>query len=257
MKTPRIINGICEFCGVDARTCAHGIAPKVAGVEALKQEQLARVGVGPYKLGTDINLPKVADILIAHHDRIDMLAETLSHLPIEHYETIIVRGSSYARANNIAAKASTTDTLIMCNDDMVIPPAALAEVTASDCDLAIAPQFTIDGKPYNCGCYIDENERLIATPDILRVQIPYGGFYKVKRKMFERLRGFSEQFINGGEDIDFLLRLIAIGGDWEFTPTPIFHHISASGNRYDHIQKNEDLLRKIWPIGDIKIILGL
>ncbi len=57
---------------------------------------------------------KIADIIIPHHNRHDLLKITLEHIPNDIFNIIIVSGGTFAINNNKAAKIATTDRLIFC-----------------------------------------------------------------------------------------------------------------------------------------------
>lgn len=239
-KKPRIIEGKCEFCGILATECIHfGNAPKepekvtieVKPVEARKGDPLKK---------------KVADVVIAHWDRRDMLYQTLGSLPLSGLNVIIVRGNTYSVSNNIGAKAAVTDNIIFCNDDMVIPKQTLLEMINSEADFAMARQFYPDGSPQHCGIKWVDNDFMVVT-DPAEAQIPTAACFRVKREAFEKLGGFNERFINGGEDHDLFFKAIEAGYNFEFVDTPVIHYSSSSSGRFDYEAENFKILKELWP----------
>ena len=61
---------------------------------------------------------KIADIIIPHHNRHDLLKNTLDAIPLDIFNIFIVAGGSFARNCNLGAKLAQTDNLIFMNDDI-------------------------------------------------------------------------------------------------------------------------------------------
>lgn len=241
MEKPRIIEGKCEFCGVNADVCAHsgkaGNKPEKTQIEIKPVEQ--RTG-DPLK-------KKVADVIIAHWDRRDMLYQTLGSLPLSGLNVVIIRGNTYSVANNLGVKASVTDDLIFCNDDMVIPKQTLLEMINCEADFAMARQFYPDGSPQLCGIKWVDNDFVVVT-DPAEADCPTAACFRVKRSVLEKIGGWNEKFINGGEDHDLFFRALEEGCSFAFVDTPVIHYSSQSSGRFDYEAENFKTLREIWPI---------
>lgn len=238
MSKPRIINGICEFCGIKADECIHSHQMEVDDI-VIDSNLEPRKG-DPLK-------KKIADMVVAHWDRRDMLYQLLGSLPLSGLNVIIIRGNTYSVANNLGSKAAVTDNLIFCNDDMVIPKETLNELVASKADFAMARQFYPDGTPQHCGIkWVDKDFKVVTDPS--EAQVPTAACFRVKKHVFDKLGGFNEDFINGGEDHDLFFKAITAGYTFEFVDTPVIHHCSQSSGRFDYEAKNLELLKKIWNI---------
>lgn len=239
MEKPRIIKGICEFCGIDATLCPHHSAQYV-------EKRIIPVEPVTSRSGDPLK-KKLADVIIAHWDRRDMLYQLLGSLPITGLNVIVVRGNTYSVSNNVGAKAAVTDNLIFCNDDMVVPIETLNEMIASEADFAMARQFYPDGTPQHCGIkWVDKDFKVVTDPS--EAQVPTAACFRVKKHVFDKLGGFNEDFINGGEDHDLFFKAITAGYTFEFVDTPVIHHCSQSSGRFDYEAKNLELLKKIWNI---------
>lgn len=237
---PKITLGICDFCGIPAVECPHhGNAPKVPEKPEIKIEPVEqRVG--------DPLRKKFADVIIAHWDRRDMLYQTLGSLPVAGLNVIVVRGNTYSVSNNLGVKSAVTDNLIFCNDDMVIPKETINELIASEADFAMARQFYPDGSPQHCGIKWVDNDFMVVT-DPSEAQVPTAACYRIKREVFEKLGGFNERFINGGEDHDLFFKALEAGYNFEFVDTPVIHYCSQSSGRFDYEAENFKILRELWP----------
>lgn len=241
IKKPKIIEGICEFCGVPANTCIH------FGNQPAQLKQAAKIDIKPVasRKGDPLK-KKAADIIIAHWDRRDMLYQTLGSIPLSGLNVVIVRGSTYSVANNIGARAALTDNLIFCNDDMIVPRQTLLEMLSSPADFVIARQFYPDGSPQFCGLeWVDNDFKVVTDP--AKADAPTSGCYRIKRKVFEDLGGFNEEFINGGEDHHLFFSALEKGYTFEFADTPVIHYSSQSDGRFDYEAENFRILRKLWP----------
>lgn len=240
MQKPKIISGVCEFCGVPAVDCVHhGKVPQVTEKPAIAITKVIPRSGDPLR-------KKFADVIVAHWDRRDMLYQLLGSLPIAGLNVIIVRGNTYSVSNNIGARAAVTDNLIFCNDDMVIPKETLNELLASEADFAMARQFYPDGSPQHCGIkWVDNDFKVVTDPAI--AEVPTAACYRIKRAAFEALGGFNERFINGGEDHDLFFKALEAGYTFDFVDTPVIHYCSQSSGRFDYEAENFKILRELWP----------
>lgn len=77
----------------------------------------------------------------------------------------------------------------------------------------------------------------------------------VKRKIFEKLGGFDERFVNGYEDVDFCLRVKDAGYRIVYTPRSVVYHLeSSSHGRFDRSIPNIRILHNKW-MGKVRYIL--
>lgn len=239
MEKPKIIRGICEFCGIEADKCPHHRELENQYKPIVPAEPVTPRSGDPLK-------KKLADIIVAHWDRRDMLYQLLGSLPLTGLNVIVVRGNTYSVSNNIGAKAAVTDNLIFCNDDMIIPIETLNEMIASEADFAMARQFYPDGSPQHCGMkWVDNDFQVITDPS--EAEVPTAACFRVKRSVFEKLGGFNEVFINGGEDHELFFKALAAGYNFEFVDTPVIHFCSSSTGRFDYEADNLKILKELWP----------
>ena len=68
----------------------------------------------------DETYDKIADIIIPHHDKHDLLNALLKGINHKRYNIIIVSGGSFGENCNKGAKIAETDNLIFMNDDIEI-----------------------------------------------------------------------------------------------------------------------------------------
>ncbi len=206
------------------------------------------------------NSPELNDTLIrdaANASRIYGIAITLILLP---------GNAGFGVANNVAAAAAESDRILFLNPD-VLPRehawprvhAALVEaLPAAQTALFGVPLYYGDGSLMHGGMYIDvhggcsiQNGRVIRR-EILRVEhygkgappgasqyvaarpVPAvtGAFMSFDRAWFERLGGFSPEFIFGHyEDVDLCLRSLQAGTPAWLHDIPFWHLESVGAKR--------------------------
>jgi hypothetical protein len=203
----------------------------------------------------DLTIKKQADIIIPTLNKLDLCAETMKFINPQDFNTIVIRGHSYSRANNIGAKAAVTGQLIFCNDDVVIPESVMYELANSEYEIAAAIQFDIKGQPINSGMYINDKDEMCVTKNELQAQVCTSPVYKIKRHIFEEVGGFNEDYINGGEDHDLFYRILQKGYRWQYINTPIIHYESQSAGRFDYLAENIKMLNDTWGIDKLKKFL--
>jgi GT2 family glycosyltransferase len=141
----------------------------------------------------------------------------------------------YATANNQAAQQARGSYLLFLNNDTVVPPRALSELVefldANPEVIAVGPQLVgTDGRPQTSyrrqptvaaflhrtwlfrltglmrGSYRAYRRRTWVPLWPCEVETLLGAALMIERQRFERLGGWDEAFVFGGEDLDFSLR---------------------------------------------------
>ena len=207
---------------------------------------------------------KIADIIIPHHDRHDLLKNVLDKLPNDIFNIIICSGGTFAENCNKGAKIAKTDNLIFMNDDIVPDISQLIMACEMEEDIVGFRQKLVsqgDVIVYGIGWSIKENGEIYS--DLRRgersLHIPSGFLMRVKKDVWKKLKGFNEDFINGGEDLDFGLRALEMEMSIGFIKdeNPIIHYHQQSSGRMDHDEKNKELFKKIWPDERIKKAINI
>lgn len=189
-----------------------------------------------------------ADIIIPHHNRADHLSNLLQSIPLRNYNVIIRRNGTFSYNCNEAAKLAQTDNLIFVNDDVIMSSEALWSLLDTDGDVVGIEQRYSDGEPFCLGIEINNGGQYRITLDREKALYPSGGCFKIKRWLWEKLGGFSCEFINGGEDQDLFLRALELGAKISFTKnTYVIHHLSQSEGRFKYLQNNDDVFYSKWP----------
>jgi len=161
----------------------------------------------------------------------DMVAREFPHARL--IRNSVNRG--YAAANNQAARQARGSYLLFLNNDTVVPSGTLAELVefldANPEVIAVGPQLVgTDGRPQTSyrrqptvaaflhrtwlfrltglmrGSYRAYRRRTSAPLWPCEVETLLGAALLIARQRFERLGGWDEGFVFGGEDLDFSLR---------------------------------------------------
>jgi GT2 family glycosyltransferase len=111
----------------------------------------------------------------------------------------------------------------------------------------MARQFYPDGSPQHCGIKWMDNDFMVVK-DPSEADVPTAACFRIKREAFDKLGGFNERFINGGEDHDLFFRAFELNMTFEFIDTPVVHYSSQSAGRFDYEADNFKLLRELWPL---------
>lgn len=199
---------------------------------------------------------KWADIIIPHHDQADLLAQTLKTIPIRNYNVIISRGGTFSENCNKGSRVAKTEKLIFANDDLVINPQVLWQMIDCEEDIVGVQQYFPDGETLCLGVTFNENWHYVLTNNIKDVLYPSGAFFAIKKKLFRKLRGFSEKYINGAEDQDLFLRALENGCSIAFVKESVIHYCSQSEGRFDHIQEDDRIFFKKWSKKKLKLLFS-
>ena len=188
------------------------------------------------------------EVIIVDNASTDGTAEWLSTLPAPRYRIIRnERNLGYAAANNAAARVADGRLLLLLNNDTVLLPAwlepmlrVLAHVEKAglvgnvqrEAETGLIDHagilFTVEGAPRHFGM------DLVSPPpqEYRRFPAVTGACWLLPRAVFIGLRGFSEDYLNSYEDVDFCLRLRQEGlYCYVANRSVIYHHVSASPGR--------------------------
>lgn len=196
---------------------------------------------------------KLADIIIPHADRHDLLKVVLDAINYKNYNIIVVAGGTFAENCNKGAKIAETENLIFMNDDIEPRDDVIRAMLASKGDICGASQITpswhpekiwhgIEYEPRSGGIAVNES----MTDVLEKVTIPTGFLLRFKKSVFEALGGFDEAYKNGGEDQEIALQALERGYTLDIVTIPTIHHHSSSKGRFDDTAKNRALVDSRW-----------
>jgi len=199
----------------------------------------------------DMKGRKIADIVIPHHNRNDHLKECLDRIPNSIFNIIVVSGKSFAENCNKGARLAETENIIFLNDDTEPTAEVLVSMCKNKADVVGAAQ-RIPNKEnqvfYGISLFNKFGQHSPHLTKIRKdVDIPNGFCLRIKKKAWEKLEGFDEKFLNGGEDTDLGLRALEAGMSIDYITTPILHKHSQSKGRLDNHVKNQKRLEEKWP----------
>jgi GT2 family glycosyltransferase len=175
------------------------------------------------------------------------------------------RNLGYAAANNRAVARASGKYLALVNNDLVFLPRWLEPILAAHRSLGAGAGLIGNvqrdfrsGAVDHTGIVINragkpEHDRTppswltrLAAP-VRRVPAVTGACVVLERALWEKLGGFDEAFVNGGEDIDLCFRARAANHlNAVALRSVVRHHISSSIGRKLHDEKNSYLLAQRW-----------
>lgn len=208
-----------------------------------------------------IQKKKLADIIIPHQNRHDMLKNCLDALSHDQFNIFVITGGTFAENCNRGAKIAETDDLIFMNDDIEPNADVIRALLQSDADICGAAQITPNWHPEKVwyGIAYKWTGTIIAeeiTNNLKDVTIPTGFLLRVKRKVWEELGGFDEEYKNGGEDQELGLIALEKGYTLDIIETPTIHHHSSSRDRFKHTSDNRTRLMERWPEERVRKIIS-
>jgi len=202
-----------------------------------------------------IDLP---DIVIPHHNRWDLIGKCLKAIPMQ-FKVFVVRGMTFSGACNAGAKLSKSKRIIFLNDDAIVNNEALWEMISNKADI-VGGSFSyprVNGIVRGINIKWSKGQFWNGLSfNIKDNSIPSGAFFMIKRKQFDLLGGFNEEYKNGYEDLELFFKAKKAGLKFDYIETPIIHYEAQSDGRYDNTDKNVRLLRKNFSFTEEAEILG-
>ena len=170
----------------------------------------------------------------------------------------------FAKACNQGAAAATGDYLVFLNNDTIPLQGwltALVDEVKAHLDVAIVGSKLLfaDGSVQHAGVVFMRSRR--SAYHIYRTAPSTGSGVNqrrefqavtaacmlVRRKLFEEVHGFDEQFVNGFEDVDLCLKAREKGYLIVYQPRSVLYHLeSQTPGRNDHDVHNSRLLEERW-----------
>ncbi len=195
------------------------------------------------------------EIILIDDGSTDGTREFLRTLPPERFHVVLNdTGQGYAANNNAGARLARAPLLCLLNNDTVLLPGWLEPMTqlaARRRDVGLVGNvqrepvsglidhygvvFSGEGQPIHAG----KDAAAPPAEDYVEWPAVTAACCVVRRKVFQDLGGFDEQFRNGLEDVDFCLRAYAEGyRHFVANRSVIYHHVSASPGRKAHEMEN-------------------
>ncbi len=168
----------------------------------------------------------------------------------------------FSRANNQGAREAKGDVLIFLNNDTEVRKGWLEPLlrVLSEKETAIAAPKLIfpNGRVQHAGIvisndYIPRHIYYNESPDEPFVnkkrefQAVTAACMAIKKNVFEKAGGFSDEYLNGMEDIDLCLKAGKLGYKVFYCPESIVvHHESVSAGRFKAVNHNEEIFLQKW-----------
>ena len=161
----------------------------------------------------------------------------------------------FTRGNNEGVKVASGEYVVFLNNDVMVDPNWLTElvktvlpkpemiVTSKSLFFDkrevidhIGSKATIIGRSF-CLNFGRKDDNVEKSPKFV-VQ-PYGASMLVKKKIFEKIGKFDEDYVTSLEDTDFGLRAWLLGYEIMYVPSSVFYHVGGGtggwGNRISEI----------------------
>ncbi len=169
----------------------------------------------------------------------------------------------FARASNQGAQAAAGDYLVFLNNDTVVTPGWLTELTrgaAKDENIAAvgAKLLYPDDTVQHAGVAFSADKKVLHIYKHFHRDHPAvnqeRGFKSltaacllVKREAFFEVDSFDEQFMNGFEDLDLCLKMGSKGWKLLYQPQSVVYHLeSKTPGRHARERENAELLAARW-----------
>ena len=204
------------------------------------------------------------EVILVDDGSTDGTREFLATLPAARYRLLLnAAPRGFAANNNAAARLARAPLLCLLNNDTALLPgwlepmarlarwdrrAGLVGNVQREPVSGLVDHFGVyfkpgSGRPLHAG----KNRAYAPREDYLAWPAVTAACCVIRRRVFEELDGFDEEFRNGFEDIDLCLRASARGyRHFVANRSVIYHHVSASPNRRQHEEANVTLFRAHW-----------
>jgi hypothetical protein len=193
-------------------------------------------------------------IVIPHLDATDKLKLVLDDLR-KVKNVVVAKGGSFAESCELGFRSVKTEYVLFLNDDVRIHLNTIRNMLRAikkikDNSDMRQQEYDISGCMITNGCTgfnFDEEGVLEEVKNItIPVKYPSGCCLMMKSEVYKKLNGFNHKFINGCEDINFLLEAEQKGYKIIVTSDTIDHTPCSSSGRLDHIKYNIDLFNDLW-----------
>jgi glycosyltransferase involved in cell wall biosynthesis/predicted SAM-dependent methyltransferase/tetratricopeptide (TPR) repeat protein len=171
------------------------------------------------------------------------------------------KNHGFANGCNLGAQAATTPFLIFLNNDTAVQSGWLtallsaathpqtgvvgAKLLYADNTIQHAGIEFINGVPDHPHRHAPAN--LPAANHPRELDMVTGACLLTPRDLFLKLGGFDEVFRNGVEDVDYCLRVRALGRKVVFEPkSVVYHHEGRSAGRFNHVNENLKIFFTRW-----------
>lgn len=170
----------------------------------------------------------------------------------------------FARACNQGAQAARGKYLVFLNNDTIPQPQWLKPLVSEieehpEVGIVGSKLLYADGSVQHAGVVFMRSRRSAyhiyqsapnSSPAVNQrreFQAVTAACMLVRRELFEEVRGFDEQFVNGFEDVDLCLKVREKGYHVVYQPRSVLYHLeSQTPGRKDHDAHNSRLLEERW-----------
>ena len=216
--------------------------------------------------GHTSHLKNESEILIVDDGSNERSKDFLGKLPSPIRVITNESNLGYAKSNNRAAEEAKGERLVLLNNDLVLQPGWFdAMLTAStnrqsESIIGNVQRSRITGAIDHVGKFFDDGgiprhfgqlhpELFPLDPQLDFCKFPSttAACWLIKKSLFQRLGGFSEDYVNGFEDDDFCLRAREQGVEVGVALRSwVYHYVSVSDGRKEKETNNIKVFRNKW-----------
>ena len=211
----------------------------------------------------EANKPNVPyEVIVVDNASTDGTRELLPTLGKPFRTILLNERRSYAANNNHAARLARGEILALLNNDLVLTPNWLTPMldliessqrVGAVGNVQIQPKtglidhagvsFDLGGIPF----HIRKNRKRIPSGSYRECNAVTGACMLIRRDLFLAMNGFNENYKNSSEDIDLCVRLRLAGYRILVShESRIYHQVSSSPGRFDHVGTNTALFLSEW-----------
>ena len=203
------------------------------------------------------------EIIVVNNASTDGTAEYLKNLEKSDAVRVITNPSNkgFAQACNQGAQAARASLLLFLNNDTQVTDGWLDALVKtggqSNVGVVGAKLLYADGTIQHAGIEfingIPDHVHRRSSADFpaanksRELDMVTGACLMTLRNIFLKLGGFDEAFRNGVEDIDYCLRVRALGRKVVYQPqSVVYHHEGRTAGRFDHVNENLKMFFGRW-----------
>jgi len=209
------------------------------------------------------DLPAACEVVVVDDASGDETPEVLAGFAEAIRAVRLEQNRGFAAACNAGAEAATGEHLVFLNNDAEPATGWLEELLAyADANPAAAAigakllyptgavqhagvVFGQDGYPHHLYGGFPAEHPAVDRPR--RLQAVTGACMLVRARVFAKVGGFDEGYVNSMEDVDLCLRIGAAGGEIHYCPrASAVHHESATRGRSDRFEASVARYRERW-----------
>ncbi len=209
------------------------------------------------------------EILVVDNNSTDLTSEKLKFYEKKYDNLKVISNNEnlgFAKANNIGVKNAKGDFIVFLNNDTIVKDFWLEElvnkaeyenvgIVGSKLLYPNTNQIQHAGivihdhpnKIFPFHIFLNEDQNFHHANFIQEYQAVTGACLLIKKRLFESVGGFDENFTNGYEDVDLCFKVGESGYKILYNPlSVVIHYESKTEGRFYNVEQNIKLLHQKW-----------